>query len=193
MTTLATQFRTILAGLQAVIGIIAAKNPPHLPLLTQIYFHLNRTIQRFERLVTHWRNNTLPKQRQRAPRPARPRTTPRLPAGRAWLIRNVDHYNARGHALQLQHFLATPECIAFLAEVPRAGKILRPLARSLGIQMPGDPPPPLPKPARPPKPAKTPFLPLPLAGEGWGEGARKDERLGGTRLTLNHPIFSKAR
>ncbi len=193
MTDLATPFRTILKGLLAVIGIVARKEPHRDAFLARIYFHLNRTIQRFEKLVTHWRNSTLPRQRQRAPRPARTRSNPRLPTGRAWLIRNVDHYNFRGHASQLQHFLATPECVAFLTEVPRAASILRPLAKSLGIQMPGDPPPPN------PKPAKSPFLPRPLAGSGsepdrgWGDAARKDDGLGGTRLTPNHPIFSKAR
>ncbi len=152
MTDLATPFRTILQGLQAVIGIVVAKKPPHTPLLVQIFYHLTRTIHRFEKLVTNWRNNTLPRQRQRAPRPTRPQTTQRLPNGKSWLIRNVDHYNARGHASQLQHFLASPECVAFLAEVPRAGRILRPLAKSLGIQMPGDPPPPNPQPPPPTQP-----------------------------------------
>ncbi len=190
MTTLATTFRAILSGLQAVIGIVAAKNPARDQILGRIYVHLNRTIQRFEKLVAHWRNNTLPKPRVSRPSPARPQSTPilpterrpiwRLPTGRAWLIRNVDHYNFRGHASQLQYFLATPECVAFLAEVPRAHRLLRPLAKSLGIQMPGDPPPPLPKPA---KPAKHP-CPPPL---------REQPRAAPPPLTIHHPIFSKAR
>ena len=190
MTTLATTFRAILTGFQAVIGIVARKEPHRDAFLAQIYHHLNRTIQRFEKLVAHWRNNTLPRQRKPRPgagalrpSPARPQTTPRLPRGQSWLIRNVDHYNARGHASQLQHFLATPECVQFLAEVPRATRILRPLAKSLGIQMPGDPPPPIPKPARPPKPASTPPLP---SAPAW-PGAQRPI------LTPNHPIFSKAR
>ena len=196
MHPIATLFRSILGGLQVVIANLAVRQPARAEILVRISHHLGRTIQRLEKLVTRWRNNTLPKPRQRGPRPTRALTTPRLPRGKSWLIRNVDHYNARGHALQLQHFLATPECIAFLAEVPRAGKILRPLARSLGIQMPGDPPPPLPKPARPPKPAKSPFLPLPQAGSnceagrGWGDAAREAHNI---PLTLCHPIFSKAR
>ena len=190
MTTLATTFRAILSGLQAVIGIVAAKNPARDQILGRIYVHLNRTIQRFEKLVAHWRNNTLPKPRVSRPSPARPQPTPILPterrpiwrllSGRAWLIRNVDHYNFRGHASQLQHFLASPECVAFLAEVPRAGRILRPLARSLGIQMPGDPPPPAPKPA---KPAATPYPPP----------ASPPVRAQHSPFSLRHPIFSKAR
>ncbi len=184
MTTLASPFRTILAGLLAVIGIVAAKNPARDALLGRIYRHLNRTIQRFEKLVTHWRNNTLPEPcKPRPGRPARARTTPRLPRGKSWLIRNVDHYNARGHALQLQHFLASPECMEFLAAVPRANRILRPLAKSLGILMPGDPPPPMPKPARPPKPTQPP----PRPATDTLPAARPEP------LTIHHHFFSKAR
>ena len=162
MTTLATHFRTILSGLQVVIGIVAANDRARDAFLARIYYHLNRTMVRFEKLVAHWRAGTLPKTGKPRPgRPARPQTTPRLPNSRSWLLRSVDHYNFRGHASQLQHFLASPECAAFLAEVPRAGRILRPLARSLALQMPGDPPPPMPKPAPKPKPAKNPWLNLP--------------------------------
>ena len=61
MTTLATHFRTILSGLQVVIGIVAAKDRARDAFLARIHHHLNRTIQRFEKLVAHWRNNSLPK------------------------------------------------------------------------------------------------------------------------------------
>ncbi len=164
MTILATHFRAILAGLQVVIGIVAANDRARLAFLACIHNHLNRTMVRFEKLVAHWRNNTLPKPGKPRPgRAQRPQTTPRLPNSKSWLLRSVDHYNFRGHASQLQHFLASPECAAFLAEVPRAGRILRPLARSLALQMPGDPPPPMPKPPKPkpsvtPKPGPMPWL-----------------------------------
>ncbi len=161
MHSIATTFRAILAGLQVVITLLAVKNPATTPILVRISHHLNRTVRRFETLVTHWRNNTLPKQRHRPGRPSRPQITQRLPRGRAWLIRSVDHHNARGHASQLQHFLNTEECAHFLAEVPRATRILRPLARSLGIQMPGDPPPPNPRPAKPPPARPAPARPTP--------------------------------
>jgi hypothetical protein len=145
MTDFATRFRTILSGLMAFIATVAAKDRPRADFLVRIHHHLNRTIQRFERLATHWRNNTLPKQRSRPGRPARPQAAPRLPTGKAWLQRALNHYLANGHAAQLQHFLTTEDCQRFLAEVPRALRILRPLARSLGLLMPGDPPPPPPK------------------------------------------------
>jgi len=182
MTTLATIFRAILTDLQKVIAPIAAKDRTRTAFLVRIWTHLARTIQRFEKLVTHWRNNTLPKPGKPRPgRTPRPQTTPRLPTGHAWLVRAVDHYNARAHASQLQYFLATPEAVQFLAEVPRAGRILRPLSRALGIQMPGDPPPPMPKPAPPPKPAKNPWLVLQVLG------------VTVERAAPYPPIFSKAR
>ncbi len=163
MSPLETSFRAILSGLQVVIGIVAANDRARGAFLACIHNHLNRTIQRFEKLVTHWRNNTLPKPGKPRPgRAQRPQTTPRLPTSKSWLVRSVDHYNFRGHASQLQHFLASPECIQFLAEVPRAGRILRPLARSLALQMPGDPPPSMPKPAKNPRPP-LPSLPEPVA------------------------------
>ncbi len=190
MSTLAASFRAILTGLQVVIGIVARKEPQRDAVLARIYFHLNRTIQRFEKLVAHWRNNTLPKPCNPRPgRARRPQTSPRLPRGNAWLIRNVDHYNARGHASQLQHFLASEECIKFLADVPRAGRLLRPLAKSLGIQMPGDPPPPPPKPAPIPKPSKTPLFPLPQ--EQTRAWVRAENRY--ANPSFYPPEFSKAR
>ena len=156
MSSLPTLFRAILTSLWAVIAPIAAKNPAKTALLIRIANHLNRTIQRFETLFARWQTNTLPKLRPTKPHPDRPhtaRTTPRLPRGPAWILRHVDHYNARGCASQLQHLLHAEDMAAFLAAVPRAARLLRPLAKSLGLHMPGDPPPPLPKPARPPRPA----------------------------------------
>ena len=166
MSSLPTLFRAILTSLWAVIAPIAAKNPAKTALLIRIANHLNRTIQRFETLFARWQTNTLPKLRPNKPHPNKPhpekphpgrphtsRTTPRLPRGPAWILRHVDHYNARGCASQLQHLLHAEDMAAFLAAVPRAARLLRPLAKSLGLHMPGDPPPPLPKPARPPKPA----------------------------------------
>ena len=188
MTTLATHFRAILSGLQVVIGIVAANDRARLAFLACIHNHLNRTMVRFEKLVAHWRNNTLPKPGKPRPgRAQRPQTTPRLPNSKSWLLRSVDHYNFRGHASQLQHFLASPECAAFLAEVPRAGRILRPLAKSLGIQMPGDPPRPYPKPAPKPKPAKNPFLSLPSLPEPVALTVERPNR------NFYPPQFSKAR
>lgn len=162
MTPAATLFRTILTGLRGVIAALAARDRARQPLLLRIHQHIGHTIARFERLFAHWQNNTLPQLRAPRPgRPSRPRGLAPLPTGPAWLLRHVDHYDARGFASQLQHLLHTEDCARFLAEVPRTARILRPLARALAIQLPGDPPPPLPKPVRTPKPPRTRWPPLP--------------------------------
>jgi hypothetical protein len=158
MNPLATLFRTILTGLNAVIAQIANKNRTKTDFLITIHRHLNCTIQRFEKLVAHWQAGTLPKQRTRPGRKSHPRTTPRLPTRRHWLTNELASTEANGRAYQLQLFLASEDCQKLLAEVPRAARILRPLTRALGLHFPGDPPLPLPKPA--PKP-KNPWLALP--------------------------------
>jgi hypothetical protein len=163
MTTLTTPFRSILNGLKAVIAQIASKDRPRAIFLITIHTHLNRTIQRFEKLVAHWRANTLPKQRHRPNQTPRPNTTPRLPSGHAWMLRHVDHSDFRAYASQLNHFLTTPDAAKLLAEVPRAARILRPLSRALGLHFPGDPPPRPPKPPPVPKPPLNPWLALPPA------------------------------
>ena len=186
MHPIATIFRAILSGLQAAIAPFANKDPTQF--LLRIYHHLSRTMVRFEKLVTHWRNGTLPKQcKPRPDRPSHPRATPRFPTGYAWLIRSVDDSNARGQANYLEHVLASPEFIQFLAEVPRANRILRPLAKSLGIQMPGDPPRPYPKPAPPPKPAKKTWFNLPSAP------VTVEVTVERRNPNYYHAIFSKAR
>ena len=128
MSSLPTLFRAILTSLWAVIAPIAAKNPAKTALLIRIANHLNRTIQRFETLFARWQTNTLPKLRPNKPHPEKPhpekphpgrphtaKTTPRLPRGPAWILRHVDHYNARGCASQLQHLLHAEDMAAFLA------------------------------------------------------------------------------
>ena len=186
MISPAALFRTILTGLMAVIATIAAKDRTRTEFLVRVHHHLNRTIQRFGRLVAHWRNNTLPKQGKPRPgRPTRPQTTLRLPTGKAWLQRALNDNAANGHAAHLQHFLTTTEFTQFLAEVPRATRILRPLARARGLQMPGDPPPPAPKPSFTPDQLPTAWSLLPA-----------DQRIGVRVITAddpNHPNFSKPR
>lgn len=185
MTTRILPFRAILVGLLALIAQVAAQDRARAPFLGRAITYLNRRLQRLEALLAHWRANTLP--RPCNPRPGRPRypsTAPRFPEGHAWLLRAVDHHNARASASQLQHLLATPDCAEFLAAIPRAARILRPLARALGLQMPGDPPPKPPKPARPaPRPRPLPWL-------------RPQHRIAAPSPTARDPhplIFSKAR
>ncbi|MBV8095574.1 MAG: hypothetical protein JO110_20555 [Acetobacteraceae bacterium] len=57
----------------------------------------------------------------------------RLPGGFGWLIRLVP--GAAAYAGQVEHLLADAEMAALLAEVPQAGRILRPLCRMLAIRL----------------------------------------------------------
>ncbi|MBV8095775.1 MAG: hypothetical protein JOY71_02935 [Acetobacteraceae bacterium] len=57
----------------------------------------------------------------------------RLPSGFGWLIRLVP--GAAIYGSQLQHLLADPEMAALLADLPQAGRILRPLCRMLAIRL----------------------------------------------------------
>ena len=159
MTFIATNFRTILDGLKVTLGAIAYRDANVRALVTLAWFHINRTTQRFERLVTRWQSGTLPKPRIRAPRAKRPTPTtqaPRLPRARAWLVLRLQDHHVNTRASQLQYFLAnTPDLPAFLEAAPQARRLLRPLCTMLGVQMPGDAPPPAPRPSHP-KPAKPP-------------------------------------
>ena len=183
MTSFGTLFRAIMHGLQAVIAPIAARDRARTALFMRVWNHLNRTATRLETLFARWQTNTIPKSRPKThptpPRTPRPDSQPRLPRGQAWLARALDHHDARTRATQLETLLATPDCARFLAEIPRARRLLRPLARALGIQMPGDPPPPQPKPAKP-HPSQTPH-PAPAS------------RLAPPTAHPNPPVFSKWR
>ena len=57
----------------------------------------------------------------------------RLPGRFGWLIRLVP--GAAAYGGQVQYLLADPEMAALLADVPQAGRILRPLCRMLAIRL----------------------------------------------------------
>jgi len=168
MQTLATLFTAILADLRSTIGAAAGRTPARAPLCTLVWAYLARAARRFDRLYTQWRAGTLPAPgparpaRLDTPRPATPRTTPRLPAGYAWIIGLAGH-QAANLGSQLTHLLARPDAAEFLREVPGAARMLRPLCHALAqpepIPRPPRPRPPRPRPARPPKPPAPPSDP----------------------------------
>jgi len=134
------------------------------------FFHayIARSLTRLATLHAAWRAGTLRPSRPRAARISAPQTgappntdTPlpppiRLPRARIWLIKQVQA-TATGY-YQLQSILADPDFAAFIAEVPRAGRILRPLCTALGVE----PPAPLQLPPRARKP-RAPRPPRPPA------------------------------
>jgi hypothetical protein len=107
-----------------------------------------------------------------APDPTVPRRTrvcaPALgcwPRARAWLVR-VAGWRAAGSGSQLEHLLTDPVMAEFLAAVPSAARMLRPLCRTLGISPPvlGFPPPKPPRAPRAARPAAFATAPAPWDG-----------------------------
>ena len=128
-------FSAILSDLQAAIAVVAARERALTVLLVAVWARIARMRTRLERLVALWRAGKLPKARApRAGRVSAPRSKPRLkfPTGPAWLARRV--WAARPFGTQLAHYLTDEECVAFLAAVPQAGRILRPLFHMLGVE-----------------------------------------------------------
>ncbi len=128
-------FSGILSDLQAAIAARAARDRALTVVLVAVWGRIARMRQRLERLVALWRAGQLP-----APRPPRikqsapSRTRPGYPTAKAWLLRRMG-YEVAAYGSQLRHLLTDQECVAFLAAVPQAGRILRPL---LGMLI-GDP------------------------------------------------------
>ena len=147
-----------------LISCPAAPNNLPLPLVVAIHNALSRRIRRFASLVARFRAGRL---RQSAPRP-RPASAarspvpgpptpsppaPRLSRRRGWLLPLIP--NAIGYASQLSHLIAQPDMAELIAAAPSLGRLLRPLARMLAIDLP-------PAPQRLPRP-KTPRLNPPRA------------------------------
>ena len=124
----------ILSQLQAAIAVVAARDRCLTVLLVAVWGRIARMRTRLERLVTLWQAGTLP-----APRPSRAgqtrapsvRTPSIIPTIPAWLLVAVrEAWTVRTH---LENLLSDAECAEFLAAVPQAARINRPLCRMLGI------------------------------------------------------------
>ena len=145
-------------ALRASLAAAAARARTEQDAIVQVWSYVGRLARRFERLYERWRTNTLPTPRpkpENAPRRTRtPR--PRLSRRWAWLLRHDN--NMGNHASGIALRLSQPDAAQFLAEVPRAAAMVRPLLHMLGIstqQTPLYKAPPARKP-RPPKPRPEP-------------------------------------
>ena len=130
-------FSNILSDLQAVIAAHAARNRALTVLLVAVWGRVARMRTRLERLVALWRAGKLPKPRAARVRAAAARSSGKksaFPTNLSWLTRRIG-YEAAAFGSQLRHLLTDAECVAFLAAVPQAARILRPLLRMLS----GDP------------------------------------------------------
>ena len=140
------------------------------PLLMLAYLRVEAMNRRLNRLWDKWCTNTLPKPRK--PRPGRVSkpnpNRPKFPALRGWVF-NYALGNSVDNAATLDRFLQSdPDFARFLAEVPQAGRILRPLCHMFAIDPPAaikrSPAPRKPRPKKPqlPPPPPRPQLRYPL-------------------------------
>ena len=141
-------FAIILTELQAAIAARAARDRAMTVLLVAVWGRIARMRTRLERLIVSWRAGKQPLARAvRAGRVCASRTKPRdkFPTAPGWLLRRLG-YEVAAFGSQLQHLLTEAECGEFLAAMPQAGRILRPLLRMLTL----DPAPELVRNAAPP-------------------------------------------
>ncbi len=123
----------LLSNLQAAIAVVAARERLLTALLVAVWGRIGRMRVRLERLVALWRAGMLPKARKS--RAGETRTSVRVPSiiprTPAWLLVAVREAAPLG--AQLENLLSQAEWVEFLAAVPQAGRILRPLCRMLGV------------------------------------------------------------
>ena len=127
-----SNFSIILTNLKAAIAVVAARERAWTALLVIVWGRLSRMVVRMERLVALWRAGKLPRVRAaRAGRTCKTGVRVRLPTSPAWLLDYVRE--AGGFGAQIESLLTDEEFAAFVAAVPRAGRVLRPLCRMLGV------------------------------------------------------------
>ena len=175
MRNLAEHFALYLFHLKAVIAPRRHMKKERFDFLAFLWHRLWSIEKRFAKLYARWKNGTLPK--QRGPRPGRtrkPRPAPaqgkvmRLPAGRMWLIKDMQETAFAGS--QLRHLIATtPELHEFLKAAPQARRLLNPICHMLGVDFEKPYGVPLVKPAAVAEPQST--AKPPLEPPGLVEGA----------------------
>jgi hypothetical protein len=124
----------ILADLRTAIAARAARDRALSLLLVAVFGRIARLATRLERLVALWRAGKLPVPRAaQAKRDRTPgsKTRFRFPTAQGWLALHMRE--AMPFGTQLEHYLTDAECQAFLAAVPQAGRIVRPLLRMLVV------------------------------------------------------------
>ncbi len=126
-------FTFLLTELQAAIAVVAARERHLTMLLVAVWGRIGRIGARLERLIRLWRAGMLPKARKSRAGTAcgGGRRVSALPTVPAWLVVAVREAAPLG--ARLEDLLTREECVRFLAEVPQAGRLLRPLCRMLGV------------------------------------------------------------
>jgi hypothetical protein len=119
-----------------------APEPERLPRLPYALWDLfirriRATASRIQRLHDQWRAGTLKPVRARPPRPRTetpPASGPRLPRAFGWA--NLRARETVPCAGLLHGLLQDEESRRFLAEIPRAARLVRPLCQALGVRQP---------------------------------------------------------
>ena len=127
-------FTVLLTRLQAAIAVVAARERTLTVLLVAVWGRIGLIGTRLERLVALWRAGKLPKPRAwlgRVPGTAGTKREQVFPAAPAWLLVAVREAAPLG--ARLGDMLSEAECVEFLAAVPQARRLLRPLCRMLGV------------------------------------------------------------
>ena len=145
---------------------------PWMVLPAMLHNRLQRGLRRFTALFEMWKAGTLPKARpvrvRKEPSQGvepKPRVPDLIPRGRLWLVKRVQAVAVYGS--QLGMIAQTPEMARFLAEVPQARRLLRPVIAMTYDVMPEVLR--LPKRVRKPRPKKVlPELKLGPAGIAGG-------------------------
>ena len=137
VNALMLNFTSVLTGLQAAIAVVAARERALTVLLVAVWGRIGRISTRLERLIALWRAGSLPKPRVWRGRVAGTQVNKPVsafPATPAWLL--VAVREAAPFGTRLESLLSEAECAAFLAAVPQARRLLRPLCRMLGVGVP---------------------------------------------------------
>jgi hypothetical protein len=144
-TPLSEVFGIIVNGLCAAMQKQSETDPYIIPICIRLWTSLLHMTKRYERLVARFLEGSLAPYR---PRPYRPRTKwpepvrkpgeepkPKttLPRAFGWILKYVP--GAAVYRDQLRDILADPVMIEFLTAAPQAGRLLRPLCRTLGVPL----------------------------------------------------------
>ena len=134
LTALSAWFATIIGDLR---GAVTARAGQDRALLVKFAERLDRLRQRFDALLARLAAGRY------VPPAARPQpkddagkkrtVSARLPGGFVWVYRLLA-YDAAAARLHLEQLLVDPAMVTLLAEIPAAGRLIRPMCRLLGIK-----------------------------------------------------------
>ncbi len=129
----------VLLGTQMFVALV--RPSPHKPLPPATWHllteRLARLAKRFRALAARVAAgaSTPRPSRPAKPRPDKPRLAkPSLPTGRGWITLRIEAAAPCGGELHM--LLQEPELPALVRAAPQAGRLLRPLCRALGVDLP---------------------------------------------------------